>query len=192
MFARLFGVLALVISILLIGTIINDVDFLMKIRVKHYDVTSFRVSQLPYGKQLSGDVCHTIHIIDDEIVSDIMDDDILEMPDFHLVNDIDISNLMPRIEREFGVSATSISDRTLMIEGRRISTCVRKVMPGSLDGIITVIGKLDGSRYDLGSVYVYHNDSDNPTIPIFQFLTTRVLVIFLAVILGIKYHLLLV
>ena len=190
MLTRLFGVLALVTSILLIGTIVNDVDFLMKIRVKHYDVTSFRVSQLPYGKQLSGDVCRTIHIIDDEIVSDIKTVDILEMPDFHLVNDIDISNLMPRIEREFGVSATSILD--LAIEGYRISTCVRKVMPGSLDGIITVIGKLDGLRYDLGSVYVYHNDSDNPTIPIFQFLTTRVVVIFLAVILGIKYHLLLV
>ena len=174
MLIQVFGVLALVVSCLLIGN-------------EDYDVTSFRVSQLPFGRQLSEDVCRIIHAVNNVIVSDDRTSIALNMPDFYLINGVDISNLMPLIEREFGVNVTSVTEISGFVDnGFSICTCVTKVVLGSHNDIITVIGKLDGLKYDLRTVKVYHNDSDNPTIPIIHLLTTRVVVIFFAVILGIK------
>lgn len=153
---KVLGIMLLIGSCLLIGIAVDDTVLLMRLRSGQYASTSFEISQLPFGKRLTGETCYEVHTVGRELITYTKTVRDLEMPTFHLVNNIDISNLMPLIEKKMGEEVVRMVEvMNPVFKTYKADMVVTKEITGSDNEEITVIGKLYGLRFEIKSVYLY-------------------------------------
>ena len=122
---------------------------------------TIKVSDLPYGRRVSADKRCEMHTeVNQLLVEKNITVEPFVIPRFHLVNGIDVSNLMGCINEQLGedvlkpievvdpVSETHVCD---MIKTREI--------PATDDSEITIIGFFNGLRFDTDVIYIYLDTS---------------------------------
>lgn len=109
----------------------------------------FSVSDLPYGKRVSERQFHETYD-EGHYTTTVLDRIESPLPESHMVNDIDISNLMDIIRERFAYKMSTNTDS---------GTEVVWYLQGREDDEITVLGSLDGKRFDPKDVEIFKDMS---------------------------------
>ena len=119
---------------------------------------NFEVSALPYGNRLSASQRFEVHLNGDQLTTRYKTTEPFEIPKVYMIGDIDISNLIPLMEKELA-NEVSYSEKVIIpsSESHICDTIKRREIPGPSDGAIVIAGWFNGTRFDPESVYLFHN-----------------------------------